>query len=59
MSNEKTTSTLEADEAAAARSGDSQSQDVILNESYTHAQESRVVKKLDWNLMTLFFVLCK
>lgn len=26
---------------------------------YTESQEARVVSKLDWNLMTLFFVLCE
>ena len=26
---------------------------------YTREQEDRVVRKLDWNLMTLFFVLCE
>ncbi|KAI1093782.1 MFS general substrate transporter [Rostrohypoxylon terebratum] len=57
MPNEKTTSTSEADEAVAAPSSDLQFQDVGLHEGYTHAQETRVVKKLDWNLMTLFFVL--
>ncbi|KAI0882498.1 MFS general substrate transporter [Annulohypoxylon maeteangense] len=57
MSNEKTNSALEADEAVVPHGGSSESQDVSLNESYTHEQEARVVKKLDWNLMTLFFVL--
>jgi hypothetical protein len=27
--------------------------------SYSREQEARVVRKLDWNLMTLFFVLCE
>jgi hypothetical protein len=27
--------------------------------SYTSAQEAQVVRKLDWNLMTLVFVLCE
>ncbi|KAH6630786.1 hypothetical protein B0J18DRAFT_422217 [Chaetomium sp. MPI-SDFR-AT-0129] len=27
--------------------------------NFTRKQEARVVRKLDWNLMTLFFVLCK
>ncbi|KAI2468234.1 MFS general substrate transporter [Annulohypoxylon bovei var. microspora] len=57
MFNEKNTSTLEADEAAVSRSGGSESRDASLTGSYTHEQETRVVRKLDWNLMTLFFVL--
>lgn len=27
--------------------------------NYTPAEEARVVRKLDWNLMTLFFALCE
>jgi hypothetical protein len=38
-------------DAAAARAGH--------GASYTPAQEAQVVRKLDWNLMTLFFVLCE
>ncbi|KAI1107336.1 MFS general substrate transporter [Jackrogersella minutella] len=56
MSNEKTTSSLEADEAAVSRAGGSESQDAGVA-SYTREQEARVVRKMDWNLMTLFFVL--
>lgn len=56
MSNEKTPSTLEADESAVSQPGGAESQDGSLT-SYTHEQEVRVVRKLDWNLMTLFFVL--
>ena len=26
---------------------------------YSREQEARVVRKLDWNLMSLFFVLCE
>ncbi|KAI1388760.1 MFS general substrate transporter [Hypoxylon trugodes] len=57
MSTEKNTSNLEAGETAVARSeADSNPQDASLT-SYTPEQEARVVSKLDWNLMTLFFVL--
>ncbi|KAL7626386.1 hypothetical protein AAE478_003158 [Parahypoxylon ruwenzoriense] len=54
MSNEKSASTLEADETGVSPPGDPQNGSLV---NYTRAQEYRVVQKLDWNLMTLFFVL--
>ncbi|KAI1805747.1 MFS general substrate transporter [Daldinia bambusicola] len=64
MSQDKITSSLEANEQAASQLGESQnsiSQDDLHRDAnvpnYTPEQEARVVRKLDWNLMTLFFVL--
>ncbi|KAI2634219.1 MFS general substrate transporter [Hypomontagnella submonticulosa] len=54
MSQEKTTPKLEADEAAITQPVSPQDGRSV---NYTREQEARVVKKLDWNLMTLFFVL--
>ncbi|OTB04276.1 hypothetical protein M426DRAFT_320863 [Hypoxylon sp. CI-4A] len=54
MSNEKNTPAMEADEAAIPPGN---SQDVGNLATFTREQEARVVKKLDWNLMSLFFVL--
>ncbi|KAI1480366.1 MFS general substrate transporter [Daldinia eschscholtzii] len=64
MSQDKTPSSLEANETAASNLEDSEEsisqdglhQDVNLT-NYTPEQEARVVRKLDLNLMTLFFVL--
>lgn len=61
MSQDKTASALEANETAVSQPADSQDgipQDVNLAD-YTPEQEARVVRKLDWNLMSLFFVLCE
>ncbi|KAI1377108.1 MFS general substrate transporter [Hypoxylon crocopeplum] len=54
MSNEKTTSTMEADETAASRPSGSPDRGIG---DYTRQQEARVVRKIDLNLMTIFFVL--
>ncbi|KAI1763163.1 MFS general substrate transporter [Hypoxylon sp. FL1150] len=54
MSNVKSASVYEADEAVA--SGPAESKDGSVTQ-YTAKQEARVVRKLDWNLMTIFFVL--
>ncbi|KAI1076807.1 MFS general substrate transporter [Whalleya microplaca] len=54
MSNGKTLSVMEADETAVSRPGGSQDGSLT---NYSRSQEARVVRKLDWNLMTLFFVL--
>ncbi|KAF3070851.1 High-affinity nicotinic acid transporter [Daldinia childiae] len=59
MSQDKTASALEANETAVSQPADSQdgiSHDANLA-NYTIEQEARVVRKLDWNLMSLFFVL--
>lgn len=58
MSSELTSSKLGAEMSATAQQeGPSQPND---NHAWDHtAQEARVVRKLDLNLMTLFFVLCK
>ncbi|KAI1775691.1 MFS general substrate transporter [Hypoxylon cercidicola] len=52
-SNAKSDLVYEADEAATSQPADSQ--DGLTQ--YTPQQEARVVRKMDWNLMTLFFVL--
>lgn len=59
MSDEKTASSLEAAEGPAVlgRPGDPQDGGRLTN--YTRKDEARVVRKLDWNLMTIFFVLCE
>ncbi|EMR72243.1 putative mfs transporter protein [Eutypa lata UCREL1] len=55
MFDEKTTSSLEGDEPAVLEgSGDPRDGGLA---TYTRRDEARVVRKLDWNLMTIFFVL--
>lgn len=57
MFDEKTTSSLEGDEPAVLEgSGDPRDGGLA---TYTRRDEARVVRKLDWNLMTIFFVLCE
>jgi hypothetical protein len=55
---EEATAGLGSAESAPVHSGGSLDAFPI-EANYTRAQEARVVRKLDLNLMTLFFVLCK